>query len=76
MEPGIFGQFMVVGSANLFLLLQLLPTTKGGRREAFSHDHGTKADPGAGSALAWAAFFRHAQLEVETDSRKFANNGH
>ena len=41
----------------------------------FSHDHGTKADPGAGSALAWAAIFRHAQLEVETVTRKFANNG-
>jgi hypothetical protein len=40
-----------------------------------SHHYGTKADSGTGSALARAAFFRHPQLEVETDTRKFANDG-
>ena len=40
-----------------------------------SHDHGTKANPRSRSAYLEAAFLWHTQLEVETDTRKFANDG-
>jgi hypothetical protein len=55
--------------------MPVVTQAKGGRREAFSHDHGTKANPRPRSAYLEAAFLWHTQLEVETDTWNSVNDG-
>src|SRR5215831_15851269 len=70
LKIAIWGQLMLVGSANLCLLLQLLLLlTKGGRREASAAaaaDHSTEANTRQSPPHPWATVLRHVGLEIET----------
>ena len=71
-KPGIFGQFMVVDSANLFLSLH--ERREGGVKPSHTTT-AQKLTRARVQLLLDAAFFRHAQLEVETDTGKSADDG-